>query len=50
MGWGFRVFFFEDDGSLKHVPMRVFNGLYHDDDRMPERAGMANQCDALMSS
>jgi hypothetical protein len=39
MGWGFRAFFFEHDDTLKHVPMRVFNGLYYGTDRMPERAG-----------
>ena len=39
MGFGYRYFLFEQDGTIKHIPHRVVEGLYQREDRLPEYAG-----------
>jgi hypothetical protein len=36
---GVRSYVFEDSGAVKHVPRRVIQGLYADEDAIPEYAG-----------
>ncbi len=40
MGYGSRYFLVEQDGTLKHIPHRVVDGLYRREDRVPEYAGL----------
>ena len=46
MGVGFRMFFFEEDGSLRSVPWGRYMRLYEGDPsvRFPEYAGKAVKC------
>jgi hypothetical protein len=43
---GFRVFFVEDDGSLRNIPWPTYVGLYFESPsiRFPEYAGRAMRC------
>jgi hypothetical protein len=46
MGYGFRIFFVEDDVSLHPVPMARFNRLlnFDPDESIPEYAGQKKRC------
>jgi hypothetical protein len=39
MSTGLRIFLFEEDGTLRHVPHRVMDGLIHGEDQLPQYAG-----------
>jgi hypothetical protein len=39
MGFGYRYFLFEQDGTIKHIPHRVVEGFHRRENRLPEYAG-----------
>jgi hypothetical protein len=41
MGWGFRHFLFEQDGTMRHLSQRMADDVANEQDFLPQYAGYA---------